>query len=158
MFSLLINVSIIFAVVFAAVFSVGSFFARRMETSGKNPAKFFLVIAAMFALYVPLASSWLDSDERQAEAEVAARKEFRELVQARCIAATRQYEDALMTRENYGSLSGTQQARMGREWGADGTWVEDQVSKARTALGDCERGLKAEKAAIYRSHGLSIEK
>lgn len=155
--ALLIYASIIFAGVFALVFFGASIFLRNPEPGGKSPSRFFLIVAALFALYVPLAFSWRDSGERHAEAVETAQKEFRELVQAKCAGANKKYEDALMTRENYGSLSGAQQARMGREWGADGDWVQDQVSKARRALGDCEQGLKAEKAAIFQSHGLSLE-
>lgn len=155
--SLLIYASIIFAGVFALVFFGASILLRNSGPGGKSPSKFFLFIAALCALYVPMAFSWRDSGARQAEAEATAQKEFRELVDAKCAAANKKYEDALMTRENYGALSGAQQTRMGREWGADGDWVQDQVSKARRALGDCEQGLKAEKAAIYQSHGLPLE-
>lgn len=158
MLSLLLLVSIVFACVFALAFFLASIFFRSPDPDVATPSKFFMVIAALFALYAVSAFIWRGHDERQEQAEIAAKKEFSELVQSRCAAANRQYEDALMTRENYGALSATQQARMGREWGADGNWVQGQVSNSRRAVDDCERGLRADKAAIYRSHGLSLEK
>ncbi|OJX83284.1 hypothetical protein [Magnetospirillum sp. 64-120] len=158
MLSLLLLVSIVFACVFALAFFLASIFFRSPDPDVATPSKFFMVIAALFALYAVSAFIWRGHGERQELAEIAAKKEFSELVQSRCAAANRQYEDALLTRENYGSLSATQQARMGREWGADGNWVQDQVTQGRRALGDCEQRLMADKAAIYRSHGLSLEK
>lgn len=155
MLSPLLLVSIVVASVLALALFLASIFFPSPDPDVATPSKF---IAALFALYAVSAFIWRGHGERQEQAEIAAKKEFSELVQSRCAAANRQYEDALLTRENYGSLSATQQARMGREWGADGNWVQDQVTQGRRALGDCEQRLMADKAAIYRSHGLSLEK
>lgn len=150
-----------FPVAFFMLISLAAAFGpHRHERSAEMNASDKKVAGLLF-VYLVGAFAWAQyagaRDTRIAEAQAVAEKEYNALVAERCRGANRQYEDSLMTRENYGSLSGAQRARMGRELGADGDWVQDQVSKARRALGDCEQGLKAEKATIYQSHGLSLE-
>ncbi|MCR6629928.1 MAG: hypothetical protein NVV74_07680 [Magnetospirillum sp.] len=160
MIKFLVYLSMVPVAFFMLISLAVAFGPRRHERSAEMNASDKKVAGLLF-VYLVGAFAWTQyagaRDARIAEARAAAEQEYNTLVAERCGALERRREETLLARENYNSLSGGQQARMARDFGADRDWAERQTDNAYNAVLECKRGVNKERAALFERYGVSAE-